>query len=290
MMSQVTDIVAVIFDFDDTLLPDSTTVLLKAHGIDTEDFWGKQARDLIRQGYDPPTAYLNLMLKNVGDGKPLGLLTNQKLIEFGSSLDGSFYEGLPEFFEDIWLEVKSKFKNTEVEFYIVSAGLQSVMEGSAIVRKYFRAVYGCQLAGDDEKGPLRYIKRCITFTEKTRYLFEINKGIDPAESKSNPYLVNKFFTDTERRIPFSNMIYVGDGITDIPCFSMVQKFKGLAFGVFDPAKKDKAKLALEEFLQPHRVVSMHAPKFTPDSELGAMLRTAVANRCLAIQLQRKAAL
>ena len=85
------------------------------------------------------------------------------------------------------------------------------------------------------------------------------------------------------------MIYVGDGVTDIPCFSLLQKFKGLAFGVFDPAKKDKAKQALEEFLQPRRVTSMHAPRFTPDSELGAMLRTAIANRCLAIQLQRKAA-
>jgi hypothetical protein len=289
-MSQVTDIVAIIFDFDDTLLPDSTTKLLKSHGIDTDDFWGRQARELILQGYDPPTAYLNLMLKNIGEGKPLGLLTNQKLYEFGSTLDGLFHEGLPQFFEDVWLEVKSKFKNIEVEFYIVSAGLQPVMEGSAIVRKYFRAVYGCQLAGDDENGVLKYIKRCITFTEKTRYLFEINKGLDPSESRTNPYLVNKSFTDTERRIPFPNMIYVGDGITDIPCFSMLQKFKGLAFGVFDPAKRDKAKQALEEFLQPHRVTSMHAPRFTPNSELGAMLRTAVANRCLAIQLQRQVAL
>jgi len=289
-MSQVTEIVAVVFDFDETLIPDSTTMLLKAHGIDTDDFWGRQAKELIRQGYDPPTAYLNLMLQNIGDGKPLGLLTNQKQTEFGSSLDASFHEGLPQFFDDVWLDVKSKFKNIEVEFYIVSAGLQAVMDGSAIVRKYFRAAYGCQLAGDDEKGPLKYIKRCITFTEKTRYLFEINKGIDPGESKSNPYLVNKAYPDAERRIPFVNMIYVGDGITDIPCFSLVQKFKGLAFGVFDPVKKDKAKQALEEFLQPNRVVSMHAPKFTPDSELGAMLRTAIANRCLAIQLQRKAAL
>lgn len=82
-----------------------------------------------------------------------------------------------------------------MEFYIVSAGLQAVMEGSTIVRKYFRAAYGCQLGGDDERGPLKYIKRCITFTEKTRYLFEINKGIDPNESKSNPYLVNKYFAD-----------------------------------------------------------------------------------------------
>ena len=99
-MSQVTDIVAVIFDFDDTLLPDSTTMLLKSHGIDTDDFLGKQARELILQGYDPPAAYLNLMLKNVGEGKPLGLLTNQRLIDFGSSLDSSFHQGLPQFFDD----------------------------------------------------------------------------------------------------------------------------------------------------------------------------------------------
>jgi hypothetical protein len=90
MMSQVTDIVAVIFDFDDTLVPDSTTMLLKSHGIDTEDFWGRQARNLIRQGYDPPTAYLNLILNNIGEGKPLGLLTNPKLVEFGSFMDEMF--------------------------------------------------------------------------------------------------------------------------------------------------------------------------------------------------------
>jgi hypothetical protein len=163
------------------------------------------------------------------------------------------------------------------------------MEGSKVVQKYFRAAYGCQLAGDDDNGPLKYIQRCITFTEKTRYLFEINKGIDPGESKINPYLVNKHLPENERRIPFSNMIYVGDGITDIPCFTLVQKSKGLAFGVFDPKKRDKAKTALEEFLQPHRVFSMHAPRFTAEAELGAMLRTAVAKVCLEIQLKRKAA-
>lgn len=290
MMSQVTDIVAVVFDFDDTLVPDSTTMLLKSYSIDTDDFWGKQAKELIQQGYDPPTAYLNLILKSIGEGKPLGLLTNQKLIEFGSTLDKHFHTGLPQFFEDVWLEVKSKFKNIEVEFYIVSAGLQAVMEGSKIVKKYFRAAYGCQLAGDNENDPLKYIKRCITFTEKTRYLFEISKGIDPNDSKSQPFLVNKAIPEAERRVPFPNMIYVGDGVTDIPCFSLLQKFKGLAFGVFDPVRKDKAKQALEEFLQPRRVTSMHAPRFTPDSELGAMLRTAIANRCLNVQLQRKTAL
>lgn len=288
-MSQVTDIIALIFDFDDTLVPDSTTKLLVQSGINADEFWGKGAKNLIQQGYDPPTAYLRLLLDNVGEGKPLGKLTNEKLRQFGSTLDTEFHTGLPQFFEDVRTTVKANFKNIEVEFYIVSGGLQAVLEGSQIVGKYFSGAYGCQLGGDTEDGVLKYIKRSITFTEKTRYLFEINKGIDPTESRSNPYLVNQAVAEKDRRIPFANFVYVGDGMTDIPCFSLVQKMGGTASGIFDPAKEGKAKQALEEFLKPGRVVSVHAPKYLPDSELGSMLRAAVATRCSAIQLQRRTA-
>jgi hypothetical protein len=186
--------------------------------------------------------------------------------------------------------VKAKFKNIEVEFYIVSGGLQAILDGSEIVRKYFTAAYGCQLGGDTEDGVLKYIKRSITFTEKTRYLFEINKGVDSEASRSNPYLVNLAVPESSRRIPFANFIYVGDGMTDIPCFSLVQKMGGIAFGIFDPLNEGKAKQALEEFLKPGRVVSVHAPKYGPDNELGSMLRAAVVTRCAAIQLQRNTAL
>jgi FMN phosphatase YigB (HAD superfamily) len=78
-MSQITDIVAVVFDFDDTLVPDSTTKLLQDHGIDTAHFWGVEAKELIAQGYDPPAACLKLLLDNIGPDKPLGNLTNQRL-------------------------------------------------------------------------------------------------------------------------------------------------------------------------------------------------------------------
>lgn len=243
-----------------------------------------------QNGYDPPLAYLKLLLDNVGKDKPLGEITNKDLNEFGSSIDKTFHEGLPQFFDDIRDDVKNTYKDIEVEFYIVSGGLQPIIEGTAIVKSYFSGVYGCQLAGDSDHGVVKYIKRCITFTEKTRYLFEINKGISPSDSRKNPYFVNKSVPQEKRRIPFSNMIYVGDGLTDVPCFSLITSLDGLAFGVFDPKKKDKAKQAFEEFLQPHRVSSMHAPKFTQDSELGTMLHTAVLNRCIKIQLERGAAL
>src|ERR1700730_9833293 len=255
-MSQitVTDIVALVFDFDDTLVPDSTTKLLRDHGIDVNDFWNVKSKALIQQGYDPPSAYLKLLIDNIGDGKPLGPLTNQQLYDFGASLDADFFAGLPGFFDEVKTETQAKFRDIQVEFYIISGGLQRILEGSKIVQQHFSGVYGCQLAGDTESGPLRYVRRSITFTEKTRYLFEINKGIKPEQSRTNPFLVNKSVAENERRVPFANIIYVGDGLTDIPCFSLVQSLKGKAFGVFDPANRESARRALEEKLVLHRDV------------------------------------
>jgi hypothetical protein len=280
------DLVALIFDLDDTLVPDSTTKLLKEHGIDTAKFWQQDVGSLIQGGYDPPVAWLNLLLQNVGVGRPLGELTNARLREFGASLDGTFYPGLPDFFEDVRNNVRGTYENIEIEFYIVSGGLYEVARGSKVVQKYFKANYGCHLAGDAPEGTLKYVKRSITFTEKTRYIFEIHKGLDPRLTWKNPILVNKFVKEEERRIPLRNMIYVGDGMTDIPCFSLLKKSDGLGFGVFDPKREAKTKEALEEFLRTDRVVSMHAPDYRPEAELGAILRAAVANRCSAIQLER----
>ncbi|HTZ95611.1 MAG TPA: HAD family hydrolase [Terriglobales bacterium] len=281
-----TEIVALIFDFDDTLAPDSTTKLLKNGGIDTNKFW-QNARTLVEQGYDQPSAYLKLILDNVGEGKALGGLTNARLRDFGASLDRDFYPGLPGFFDEIRDDVRSNYRNIQIEFYIVSGGLYEVVAGSAIVRKYFKAIYGCHLAGDKEEGILKFVKRSITFTEKTRFIYEIHKGLDPRETARNPALVNKFIPQEQRRIPLSNMIYVGDGLTDIPCFSLLKSTGGLGFGVFDPKQEKKAKTALEEFLQTDRVISMHAPNYEKGADLGAILRAAVANRCTAIQLHRE---
>jgi hypothetical protein len=280
------DIVALIFDLDDTLMPDSTTKLLRDHGIDASAFWQKDVNALIQQGYDPPAAWLNLLIQNIGRGKSLGDLTNGELRRFGELLDKTFYPGLPSFFDDLSGSVKKTYQNIEIEFYIISGGLYELAKGSKIVRKYFRAVYGSHLAGDTEDGVLKYIKMSITFTEKTRYIFEIHKGIDPDIAWRNPILVNKFVAAEDRRVPLRNMIYVGDGMTDIPCFSLLKQGGGLGFGVFDPKREAKTKEALEEFLKTDRVLSMHAPDYRPEAELGSLLRAAVAQRCAAIQLER----
>ena len=219
--------IAVVFDFDDTLVPDSTTALLESRGIDAREFWSKLVPPLVDDGYDPPLAYLRLILDRVGRHMPFGMLRNQDLREFGALLDEQYFSGLPPMFEDLQNLVQ-EFRDVSIEFYIVSGGLQEVIAGSNIVRDYFNGFYGCQL-GEDEDGVIRYVKRCVTFTEKTRYLFEINKGVRVEKSRANPHLVNTMVQN--RRIPFDRMIYVGDGLTDIPCFSLVRHGGGKTFGV-----------------------------------------------------------
>ena len=192
-------VIAVVFDFDDTLVPDSTTALLQSHGIDVGAFWSEVVPPLVEEGYDPPLAYLRAILDRVGSDLPLGSLRNDDLREFGRSLDDSFFPGLPRMFEDL-REIVSEFRDISVEFYIVSGGLQEVIAGSELAKSWFDGFYGCQL-GEDHNGVIRYVKRCVTFTEKTRYLFEINKGVRAEDSRTRPHLVNDKVT--KRRVPFS---------------------------------------------------------------------------------------
>jgi len=268
--------IALIFDFDDTLMPDSTSELIKAHGLDPDKFWGETVKELLLEGYEPALAYLNRLLENAGEGKALGRMSNERLREFGKSLSGRFYPGVNTLFKDLREIAAAVSSDINLEFYIISGGLQDLIEEIPLLAKNFNAIYGCQFAEDPKSGVIHQIRRCITFTEKTRYIFEINKGISREQVEENKYAVNKDVPAARRRVPFRNMIYVGDGLTDIPCFSLVKRMGGMAFGVFNPAEQRSAKRALLEFLNTDRVISMHAPKYRKSDELGALLRAAVS--------------
>ena len=214
---------------------------------------------------------------------PFGMLRNQDLREFGALLDEQYFSGLPQMFEDLQNLVQ-EFRDVSIEFYIVSGGLQEVIAGSNIVREYFNGFYGCQL-GEDEDGVIRYVKRCVTFTEKTRYLFEINKGVRVEKSRANPHLVNNMVQN--RRIPFDRMIYVGDGLTDIPCFSLVRHGGGKTFGVL--SKNKSAKQTFLELLNERRVDSLHSPNYQEGADLGALIRAAVSILATSIDLEAEQA-
>lgn len=282
-MSAPQNVIAVVFDFDDTLTDDSTTQLLQSAGIDAADFWKNRAASLLKSGWDPTLAYLKLILDEVGDGKPLGRLTNAKLREFGASL--KIYPGIASLFKDLQSIAEAHpLSNPAVEFYVVSGGLEEIIRGSKIA-KHLHGIWGNCFV--ENEGRIAHVKNVVTFTEKTKHLFEINKGI-VAKSRIEHYAVNQQVAPSARRVPFKNMIYVGDGLTDVPCFSLVQHFGGTGFGVFDPKKEGSPKKAYETLVTTRRTISTHSPHYRKTDDLGAIIRAAVAQICgrLDLELQR----
>lgn len=290
----VKNTIAVIFDFDDTLTPDSTSQLLLKHKdtckITPQQFWRENVGALVRQGWDSGCAYLHLLLQYMKDGR-LPPYTNAQFQEFGSTLNP--YPGLKGLFTD--LRSIASEEAFDITFFIVSGGIQDIVEGFRLrpeFRDVFDGVWGCQLAPNEPDGPVQVLKRVITFTEKTRYLFEINKGITSAESATNSLAVNKHVPQAKRPIPFSNMIYIGDGISDIPCFSLIQKqekFEGTGLGIFHPGE-ESARRAWLELIGPQRVKNALPPQYGKKQGLGSLLRTIVRTTCSEIKLRGRKAL
>ncbi len=273
-MNAPQNIIALIFDFDDTLTDDSTTKLLEHYGVDIDTFWKEKTRKRVEKGWDHALAYLDLFLDLVGDNKPLGDLSNEDLYKFGSTL--AFYKGIPDLFDSLREKLKEyKISNPKIEFYIISGGIEQIIRGSSI-SKYFDGIWGCTF--EENNGRISKIKNAISFTEKTKYLYYINKGL-VEHARTNQFSVNKFVSLSDRRIPFKNMIYIGDGYTDVPCFSLIKLFDGKAFGVFDPKKSGSPKKAWELLVAPRRVETMNSPCYGKKDDLGALLHVAVSEIC-----------
>lgn len=273
-------------DCDDTVAPDTTTWFLRSRGIDTDVFWRTEVKAMLADGWDPSMAYLENILAKVGEGKPLGKLSNADLAAAGSTLDSILYTGVATIREELQAIAANIIPDVLVEWYVISGGMKALVEACPVIKDNCAGVYGCEFEEDPSTGCISRLKRCITYTEKTRCLFEINKGISLDRARTNPYAVNEDTPERKRRVPFQNMIYIGDGLTDIASFSMLKKHGGIPFGVFNPEEESSAQRALVEFMSPDRVVGMHAPRYGKRDELGSLLRAAVVRIAKRIKSER----
>jgi len=239
-------VIAVIWDFDKTLIPGSMQdPLLQSRGISPISFWNevnvlseryRERGTVVAQG----TAYLNHLLTYVRTGRLAGL-TNADLEAAGRLL--TFYEGVPEVFDRLTAIPKEPaFEKHEIhlEHYVVSTGLRRIVKGSVIgqkVRDIWASEYiddviipGPQAALPAPLKEIAQIGYTIDDTTKTRALFEINKG-----TNDNPKIsINGTMRPEERRVPFENMICVADGPSDVPMFSVLRQYGGKTFAVYDP--------------------------------------------------------
>ncbi len=260
------NVIAVIWDFDKTLIPgnmqgplfrhydiDETAFWTEVDGL--EDFYRSHGSKLIQRDH----LYLNHILTYVRHGRMPGL-GNTLLKKLGAEIE--FYQGIPEFFELLRKNIESQPKFAEhqikVEHYVVSTGLRQMILGSSIASQ-IEYVWACEFTelvappGYGERqdrlfspeGEIQQLIYTIDNTSKTRALFEINKGTN----KNRSIDVNAKIAPEDRRVPFQNMIYIADGPSDVPVFSIVNSNGGRNYAVYRPGSErelDQAARLLEQ--------------------------------------------
>lgn len=224
--------IAVIFDCDDTLAKDTTSWLLTKFGANPKEIYAEAAA-LVRDGWDPALAYLTIILKESKSKGRLQGFAKSKLTELANDSTDLFYPGTEDLFARLRavVEENERYKDLgiQIKFYIISAGIEEFLCETP-VGKAADMVWGSGFDYDG-KGKPQAIRNAMSFTEKTRFLFCINKGVE-SQARNTPYIVNSSEPHRETRaVPFSNMIYVGDGPSDIPCMSVVAQYGGFAIGM-----------------------------------------------------------
>jgi len=261
--------IAIVFDFDDTLADDSTSSFLDSLGVDVPKFWSNHKKRL-RQGWDPIPAYLDMMLEHSRASPKEGRITRDKLISWGKKI--KCHPGLGQFFQRVKKNIQESDNKAEVKFFVISSGI-----GEIISNFRYHSNFSDIWASDfcyDRNGEISGVKNVVSFTDKTRFVFQIQKGIYGKTSKTKPFEVNKKVSSDRLHIPLDRMIFVGDGYTDIPCFSLIEKAKGVAIGVYNREAKDRWGKSWG-LLTEKRVAHMVAADFRKQSGLDDAIQFAV---------------
>ena len=274
------NIIAVVFDFDDTLAHDSTSSFLDSLGIDVSTFWNKRVDSLRASGWDPIPAYLYEMIQESKSRSASDRITKDRLAAWGKKIE--FYPGVQAIFAQLEKQLESINPDAKIEFYLISSGIKEIIKHTKIV-KHFSDFWACDFSYN-AKGEIEFPRNIISFTDKTRYLFHISKGLIGPEFANKPFEVNRAIPREKLRIPFQQMIFVGDGYTDIPCFSLVKKEGGQAIAVYDPHNKEKWGRAWG-FVENNRVSNLAPTDYRKTSSLHHSLVMAVTLVAQRMKLQ-----
>lgn len=257
-------VLAICYDFDKTLSPDDMQAqgYIQSVGYDVKKFW-EESNGLARKNdMDNNLAY---MWKMVQEAQGIMVFTKKKLAEYGAKV--ALFDGVEEWFERI--RTYGKKNNVIVEHYIISSGLKEMIEGTKMAREgAFEKIYASSFYFND-RGVAIWPAQVINYTSKTQFLFRIEKGVldinDPG--------VNEYFPPEEKRVPFRNMVYIGDSDTDIPCMKLVNTYGDHSIGVYDPTAQNKEKV----FRMMHdKRIRYYAPaNYTDGSELDLLVKAII---------------
>ena len=253
-------IIALLYDFDKTLcttdMEDYT--FIPSLGMTPGEFWGIANRFGQENHMDGLLAYMYTMINQC---EKRGIrMDRDYLVRCGKAME--LFPGVRDWFSRI--NAFGESLGVEVEHYVLSSGLKEIIEGSGISHE-FREIYACEFFYNEE-GLATWPKLDVNFTNKTQFVYRINKGVlDVAEDRQ----LNDSMPDDSKRVPFTNMIYVGDGLSDVPCMKMMQAYGGQAIAVYQEGNR----AGVEELLRRGRVDFI----FPADYSAGTALEETVCN-------------
>jgi 2-hydroxy-3-keto-5-methylthiopentenyl-1-phosphate phosphatase len=255
--------VAICYDFDGTLSPTNMQEydFLPALGISPVDFWRESNEEAKLYSADPILMYMKLMLDKTF--KTNVKITKKSFTDFGKNIQ--LFEGVPGWFDRI-NEYGKKQKIT-IEHYIISSGIKEMLEG-LVIKKHFKEIYACSYVYDQNDVAI-WPGVAVNYTTKTQFLFRINKGV---LNLSDNESVNELVPEEDRRIPFSRMIYLGDGLTDIPCMKLVKDKGGHSVAVYASKLAEKKSLS-ERLKRDGRVNFMAEADYREGSQLDSLIKS-----------------
>lgn len=255
-------VVAICYDFDKTLSPDDMQAqgYIQSVGYEVESFW-KESNGLAEDNdMDQNLAYMFTMIQKA-HGR--FVFNRKKLMDYGAQVQ--LFPGVETWFKRI--REYGKDKGVVVEHYIISSGLKEMIEGTKVANE-FEKIYASSFYYDND-GVAQWPAQVINYTSKTQFLFRIEKGtLDVNDSG-----VNDYFAPEKIRIPFRNIIYIGDSDTDIPCMKLVNSYSGHSIGVYNPETKDKRKVY--KMIEDKRIKYYAPANYTEGSELDILVKNII---------------
>lgn len=218
------------YDFDKTLCTRDMQeyTFIPSVGMQPTEFWAYAGKIAGKEGMDNILAYMYCMIETAKRaGNPI---TREALVACGKHVE--YHPGVCEWFERI--NAYGKDAGVQIEHYVLSSGLKEIIQGTEIA-PFFKRIYACEFLYRD--GEAVWPKTSVNYTNKTQFVYRINKGILDINNDKD---LNRSLPESERRVLFPNMVYIGDGLTDVPCMKLVKQGGGHSIAIYHREDKETA--------------------------------------------------
>lgn len=266
--------IGILYDFDKTLCTTDMQEydFIKKLGMTSDAFWGEAAAITEQHEVEKILAYMFVMIKKCKEkGIPL---TEEYLRSCGEHVE--LFQGVLTWFDRI--NEFGRSQGVEIEHYIISSGTYEIIQGTPIA-KYFKRIYACRYMYD-ENGEALWPALAINYTLKTQYIYRISKG---TLDVTDDYHLNRQQDESLRRIAYHNMIYIGDGLTDIPCMKLVKERGGKSIALYPKDDREHVKPLVEDA----RINYVCEADYTPDSPLEKIVKLMIEKMAILEKLQKQ---